>query len=226
VTVYSNDPAQLTTTLTLAGEIDADVAADPPDLYVGRARRGEQLDAPLRITTGRSRSVGLRIPKPDGAVLHASMPAPTPGETGRSVSLTIRPNAPIGPFTEPVVVDTTSTKSPRVTVRVTGIVDGDLAAVPRELRFGAVTRGDSTSREVIVRNRGDVPARVIGAAFSEPVARAQIETVQDGREYRVLVSLYSTLLPGRVQTQLKIQTNRPEQAEIVLPVTATVREKK
>ncbi|HUI24726.1 MAG TPA: DUF1573 domain-containing protein [Candidatus Kryptonia bacterium] len=227
VTVYSNDPAQLTTTLTLSGEITADVAADPPELFVGRARRGEQLDVPLRIVTGRGRpAVGLRLPKPDGPVLHASMPGPIPGQTERNVSLAIQATAPIGPFTEPLVVETSSAKYPAVRVAVTGIVDGDLAPAPRELRFGAVTRGDPAAREVIVRNRGDVPARVIGAELSQPIARAQIETVRDGREYRVLVSLYSALAPGRVQAQLKIQTNRPEQPEIVVPVSATIREKK
>lgn len=227
IMVYSNDPAQPTTALTLRAEVVADVAADPPEVYVGRARRGQQLDVPLRVLTRPGGpTIGLRLSKPDGAVLRASMPGPTPGQTERSVSLAIQATAPLGRFTEPVVIDTSSATYPKVSAQVTGIVDGDLTALPRELRFGAVPRGDAPTRDVVLRNYGDVPARVIGAAPTQPVARVQIDAVQEGREYHVHVSLYGGLPPGRIQTQLRIQTNRPEQPEIVIPMSAVIREKK
>jgi hypothetical protein len=111
-------------------------------------------------------------------------------------------------------------------VRVTGVVDGDLIPAPRELRFGSLTAGTGASRQVVLRNHGEAPARVIGATLLPPVARAQIETVQDGREYRVLVQLSAILPLGRVQAQLRIETNRPEQPLLIIPVSATIREKK
>jgi len=200
VTVYTNDPVQPTTELSLSANVTADVAADPPEVYVGHAQRGQQLDVPLRIVTAReSTSVGLRLAKPDGAVLHVSMPGPA-DQSGRPVRLAIRPNAPLGRFTETVTLDTSSARQPTVSVTVIGFV--------------------------IVRNHGDVPARIVGASLRPEVARAAIETVEDGREYRVRLNLSDSLAPGRVNAQLTIQTNRPDQAEIVLPVSATIREKR
>jgi len=226
VTVYTNDPVQPTTELSLSANVTADVAADPPEVYVGHAQRGQQLDVPLRIVTAReSTSVGLRLAKPDGAVLHVSMPGPA-DQSGRPVRLAIRPNAPLGRFTETVTLDTSSARQPTVSVTVIGFVDGDLAPWPRAVRFGVVARNESAARDVIVRNHGDVPARIVGASLRPEVARAAIETVEDGREYRVRLNLSDSLAPGRVNAQLTIQTNRPDQAEIVLPVSATIREKR
>ena len=227
VTVYSNDPAQPMTALSLTSNVTADVAADPPEVYVGRVHRGERLDVPLRIVTGRGRPpVGLRLSNPDGAVLHASMPGPTPGESDRAVGLAIRSTAPLGRFAETVRVDTNNTRYPTVSAQVTGIVDGDLTPAPRELRFGAVARGEAAFREVLLRNHGETPARVVGAVVWPQIARAQIQTVEDGREYRVRVSLYGSLSAGRAQANLKVQTNRPEQPEILVPLSVTIREKK
>ena len=49
ITVYSNDPAQPVTNLSLAGEIDAEVAADPPALYVGHLQRGQAARNEVRL---------------------------------------------------------------------------------------------------------------------------------------------------------------------------------
>src|SRR6266545_3637178 len=43
ITVYSNDPLQPVTTLTLQGEITIEVAAEPAQFYLGRLRRGEEV---------------------------------------------------------------------------------------------------------------------------------------------------------------------------------------
>ena len=42
ISVYSNDPTHAVTTLTLQGEITVEIEVEPPQLYLGRVRRGEE----------------------------------------------------------------------------------------------------------------------------------------------------------------------------------------
>jgi len=119
ITVYSNDPAQPVTNLSLAGEVDAAVAADPPALYVGHVQRGQTPRNQVRLLVADAALVTRA--ESDGKVLDASLR--TTG-AGTSLSVTIKPDAPAGRFKDMVTVRTKSPRQPVVTIPVVGVVDG------------------------------------------------------------------------------------------------------
>ena len=53
------------------------------------------------------------------------------------------------------------------------------------------------------------------------VAVARIDTVRDGHEYRVTVTLRGTIPPGRVQANLELHTDHPEQPVVSVPISVT-----
>jgi hypothetical protein len=118
VTVYSNDPAQPVTTLVLRGDIAVDVAADPPALYLGHVRRGARAENEARIVTGRP--LMLRLQADQGRTLRASLLDTLAGKT---LAMTIAPDAPLGRFSESVTLITGSSKHATLTVPIVGIVD-------------------------------------------------------------------------------------------------------
>ena len=123
ISVYSNDPASPVTSLTLTGEVTAAVAAEPAQVYVGHVARGQDTPSDIRIVTGGGASVdGVESP---GRVLAASLRA-------ASIHLSIRPDAPLGRFTESVAVRVANAAPPRLTIPVTGFVDDAAAAAPPE----------------------------------------------------------------------------------------------
>ena len=130
VTVYSNDPAQPVATLTLVGDVDAELAADPPELYLGHVRRAQTARNTVRLVAPRTAVGRLET---SGRVIEAVVRDPLPGTTDRQLSITIRKDAPLGPFKEAVVVHPQAARLPGLTIPVSGVVDDGDASV-RERR--------------------------------------------------------------------------------------------
>ena len=120
ITVYSNDPAQPVTTLSLVGDIDAEVAADPPALYVGHVHRGQAAPNDIRLVSKEGVAVGS--PETRSKVIDANVHA---AATGTRLRISIKPDAPPGRFKDTVTVRTSSTRQPTVTISVVGVVDAE-----------------------------------------------------------------------------------------------------
>jgi hypothetical protein len=118
ITVYSNDPAQPVTTLSLIGDVEAELAADPPALYVGHLRRNQvaQNEVHLLARDG----VTVASVEGSGKVIDAILRT-TPG--GARLRVTIKPNAPPGRFKDTITVRTNSTRQPTLSIPVVGVVD-------------------------------------------------------------------------------------------------------
>lgn len=123
ITVYSNDPAQPVTTLTLLADIDAVVAADPPQLYIGHVHRGEPASNSVRLMSTEPTAVGPI--ETTGKVLDASISGTVSAGTPRQLRVAVKPNAPLGRFKESVLVHIHDAQQPLLTIPVVGIVDAD-----------------------------------------------------------------------------------------------------
>jgi len=122
ITVYSNDPGQPVTTLSLTGDVEADLAADPPALYVGHLQRNQVAQNEVRLLARPGVAVGSV--EGSGKVVDASLRT-TPA--GARLRITIKPDAPPGRFKDTVTVRTNSTRHPTLTIPVVGSVDAAAA---------------------------------------------------------------------------------------------------
>jgi hypothetical protein len=118
ITVYSNDPAQPVTTLNLVGEVEAELAADPPALYVGHVQPNQVAQNDVRLL--KREGVAAGNVEVSGKVVDASLRT-TP--TGARLRIAIKPDAPPGRFRDTVTVRTNSTRQPALTIPVVGVVD-------------------------------------------------------------------------------------------------------
>jgi len=218
VMVYSNDPLQPVTTLTVTADVQLDVVADPPEMFVGRVRRAQEVPTSVRVLTRDAAPVTLDTPA-GGTVLRASL---TSAPAERRLRMTIKPDAPLGPFEERVKVRTSSQRFPVVAVTVRGTVEGDVVVSPSQVRFGLIPVEATVERVVGVRNRGGAPVRLTGASLTPPVGDAEIETVRPGEEYRVVIRLVPRAVTGRFEGNLELRTDHPEQSRIVLPFSGRV----
>jgi len=125
ITVYSNDPAQPVTTLTLTAHVDAALAADPPALYVGRQAPGARVPFDVRLVFGASMDGSLAAVDTDGRSISVAGPTMAPDGTQR-LRVAIRPDAPEGPFTDTITVRATVNRPTPLTIPVVGIVDRHL----------------------------------------------------------------------------------------------------
>lgn len=140
ITVYSNDPTQRAVLLTLIGEVVLDVAADPPQVYLGAVPPGVPV---VREVALRSGNDALRIGVPQSEAPHLTLrlgDAPD-GSAAAILAIGTAPNAPPGPFKAEVRVPTTSAQHPLLRVTVAGTID-PAAPVPRGAGSVAPPDGD------------------------------------------------------------------------------------
>jgi hypothetical protein len=226
IAVYSNDPAQPVTTLTLRGNVEADVYADPSRLYVGHLSRGQSATNEIRIAVAEHAAVRASSVEAAGKTIEATLLTAAPGTSSQRVRVATKPDAPLGRFDVSLVIHTDSRQQPTLTVPVTGVVDGDIVVSPAELTFGAITAGQPASLTLGLHNQGKSPVHVTTADVVPAIGHAQLRAVRDGQDYRLKVELSDLLPPGRLQGTVEIHTDDPEQSLIAVSVSGRVVEKK
>ena len=231
VTIYANDPARPATTLTLSADVQPVAIAEPPSVYLGHVRRGEDIVMPVKLLVPRAATGTFGGPEVYGRVVRGALaplpPRETPAEMrGALLRLGIVTDAPLGPFATRVRIPTGEATVPAVSVEVGGIVDGTVVASPPQLDFGRVAAAASATRVLEVRGTTERAVTVTAARLEPAVGHVDTEAVQPGRVYRVTARLEGSasrpLAVGRLHGTLVVDTDAADTARIEVPFTARV----
>ena len=199
----------------------ADLVVTPMPLYLGRVRRGAADRHEVLIVPGRP-----GVPYAVTAVEHTN-PAlrarlePRPDGPGQRLVVELAPTVPLGRFSEQLTLRTTSPREPQIPLTVFGSVEGDVAVLPPQVTFG-VARGKAPEREVFIRNRSARPLRVTRVTVPAELVTYDLDTLDDGVEYRLTLRLRDDIPPGKVEGTIDIFTDHPEEGHLVVPVYAIV----
>jgi hypothetical protein len=225
ISVYSNDPVQAVTTLVLQGEITVEVEVNPPQLYLGRVRRGEE--------TTRSVDVLYAADKPiEIAKVETSSPLFTiqtqvlerDGRKGKKLIVTLKKDAPLGRINDEIKVITTSEKRPSIEIPVFGSVEGDLVVAPPQVSFGVVRRGEGKAQEVSIKSRSEKPIHIVHVQSSNADITPELVTVKDGEEYKLTLTAKSDSKAGRIQGEVQVFTDHPTEKQLSIPLYGMVTE--
>lgn len=127
-TVYTNDPATPTVTVTLTGSVLVDVVVRPTPLYFGHVTRGTVVRRELAIASGRPGGVAAIVGVDTGDPhVKASIEPAADGAGQRVVVELSAADLPPGRFNDELVLHTTSERQPTVAVKVFGTIDADVA---------------------------------------------------------------------------------------------------
>jgi hypothetical protein len=121
VTIHSNDASRPSVTLAVTADVVADIAPLQPEFYFGRARAGERVARDIRLRLDRPDAVPRRAYSESG-LFHASLERRSDEEW--RVVLVVAPHAPAGVVRDQIVVETASTRQPRLFIPVLGYVAG------------------------------------------------------------------------------------------------------
>src|SRR6185503_15908788 len=124
---------------------------------------------------------------------------------------------------EHLTLRTTSQREPTLTLTVFGSVEGDVVVLPPQVTFGVTQADAALERELFIRNRGDKPLTVTRVVVPPDIATYQLEEVAAGVEYRVTLRLRDGLRDGKLQGDVEIFTNHPDEPRLVVPLFAIVR---
>jgi hypothetical protein len=224
VTVYTNDPTAPASQLTLTGEVITDLVVSPMPLYLGHVRHGTAARREITVVPGRPGTTArVTWVENTNPALHAAV-EPLPGGGGQRVVVTLDPHLPLGRLNDQLVLHTTSARTPDLTVPVFGSVEGDVVVLPPQITFGVTHRGDTPERQVHIRNRGVRPLRITGVSAPSDVVRYALDTVEEGREYLLTLTLRDGLPTGTIERSVDIFTDHPDEGHVVVPLYAIVRD--
>lgn len=225
ISVYSNDPAQSVTTLVLQGEITVEVEVDPPQLYLGRVRRGEETTRSVDVLYAADKPIEIiKVETSSPLFIVQTQAFEKDGRKGKKLIVTLKKDAPLGRVNDEIKVITTSEKRPSIEIPVFGSVEGDLVIAPPQVSFGVVRRGEGKAQEVSIKSRSEKPIRVLNVQSSNADITSTLVTVKDGEEYKVTLTAKSDSKAGRIQGEVQVFTDHPTEQQLTIPLYGMVTE--
>lgn len=229
LTVHSNDPERPTLFLALTARVIPLVRVSP-GLATVLAVDEEPVTQEFTLERGHY---------PEGSpdrpmkILEVIAPAPylktavvpLPGEGRFKLAVTATADTPRGHFATPVVVRTDVKKAEKLTLTV--IVARGIVTTPPMLFWGPLPHtlpAPVQATVTVTRSTGSFHVKSVSA--DDPRLQTKLETVQDGIEYRVMVTYTGGWGAGLVQKTLTVATDDPKQPVVKIPVQATVVETK
>jgi Protein of unknown function (DUF1573) len=131
--------------------------------------------------------------------------------------------APIGPLNGVVKVQTNHPRQPVGELRVSGFVRPLVAVTPAAADFGEIDLSAPTFARFLVQNFGADPLRVTGVEPGLPGAEGSFAPIEEGRKYKVEVSLAADMAKGPFSGEVKIKTDSSAEPVIVVPIKGTVK---
>ncbi len=223
VVVHTNDPEQAATTLTLQGEIRVEVAAEPPQLYVGRLTYGKAVSRRVEIISDADVEL-TQVSNTHPSVRVRTEPLQRDGHQGKILIVTVAEDAPLGRLNDQITVTTTSPKRPSVLIPVFGSVEGELVVRPPQVTFGVVPPGTDKTRKVTITNRSKTPVRISRVTSTAGRVAARLATVSQGAEYTLVMKVAADSQPGRIQGEVQVFTDHPLEKMLSIPLYGRVAE--
>jgi len=223
IAVYSNDPLHPVTTLTLQGEIAIEVAADPPQLYLGRLRRGEVKTGTIEVLSDLAKGISIvKVENAHPAVSIRTEDLQKEEKQGKKLYVTLKKDVSLGRFNDQITVTTTSPKKPTLVIPVFGSIEGDLLVQPPQVSFGVIRQGEGKTQEVSIKSRAKKPVHLLRAQSSVADITPELTSVKEGAEYRLTISAKAESKPGRIQGEVQVFTDHPEEKVLTIPLYGMV----
>jgi hypothetical protein len=219
LTVHTNDPSQRQIKLTMTATVTPLVLVTPGEVALFSLE-----DQPVthQFTVARPSGGSLKVLE-----VVTSQPylktqvTPLAGGNRYQLVVTATPDTPMGRTTVPVVVKT-DLPGPG-TRTITLILERGIVAMPPRI-YWSWTGGEVKPpvRTSVLISRQKRPFRVTGATVDDPKLEAEVRTLREGEEYRVILTYTGGWAGGTIRRALTVTTDDPKQPEIRIPVEATL----
>jgi len=230
VTVFTNDSDNPQIELTIKANVQPIINVKP-----GYARyiivQGEEKEGTIEQTLWASDGAPMEIVKVDSPYpfLKVAFREAKPGEQvpegkGKQwrVQMTLDRTAPVGALAEFVRVTTDHPRQKLVEIPVSGFVRPVIAVTPPLADFGQIELKEPFKRALVVRAYSSEPIKVTSVEGNLKGIDAQLEPVQEGREYQIRLTLNPGLGKGPFNGKLTIHTDSPKKPVLEVELKGTV----
>ena len=138
------------------------------------------------------------------------------------VDVALASDAPIGPMADYIRLDTNHPRQRMVRVPVSGMVRPILTVTPKVADFGRRDPGEEHQATLEIKNLGSTAVDVESAVSDLPGLEAEVEAVEAGRLFNVVLTLAPGMEKGRFRGKVTLRTSSPQQPVVEIDVTGTV----
>lgn len=226
VTYGTNDPAHSSVALAIGVVVKAFVVANPGFArytYVQQEAPGSVIETifavdrtPISVTAIHSPvpwlTVSFRQATDDEGM--AALPQPE-----WRASITIQPNAPVGPIAEVVRVDVDHPLQKEVRIPVSGFVRPIFAVTPVAADLGRVTIGRPLGQSgIYIQNFASERIDLTEPQVNVAGLAVTIETIDPGHQYRARVSLTDEAKEGPFAGTIVMRTSSAKEPYLTIPI--------
>lgn len=227
ITVFSNDPDQPEIPLKVVGMVRADYALDPEFLNFGEVERSLFPVKTIRFIDVADGTLELKRVQASEEYLytHTSVLKDDPLK-GYLIQVTVNPDAPAGPFFEPITLHTNLKRRPRIDIPVTGHVLGPIRARPSVLRLGRLEPGQTleSDKRLKITSAFDRSFKIMRLDVKPPVLQAEPGT-GTAKEHEISLRVPVDAQVGPFDGQIEIVTDHPEQSCARVRIMGLIAEK-
>ena len=229
-TVFTNDPANPQIELTVRADVEPFIQVKPGYArYItvqGEKEKGHIVQtlwspdgAPLEVVSVESPYPYLKVAFHEATAEERLTDAP-----GRQwkIDMTLDHDAaPVGALAGYLLVHVNHPKQKLVQIPISGFVRPVIAVTPPIANFGSIELKEPKKAVLNIRAFSTEPIRITSIDAGIGVD-AQLEPVQEGREYQVRLTLKPDIGKGPINHKITIHTDSPKQPTIEVDLTGTV----
>ncbi len=131
----------------------------------------------------------------------------------------LRPETPVGKWYTDIWVKTNAPTSPHIRIPVTVDVESAVSINPQAVDLGEVKVGNTVEKNIVVR--GGSPFKVTDIRGADGSIQVQPSS-PESREVHIIRIKFKPTNAGNITRSVKIITDMKEEAEVELPIRATV----
>ena len=227
--IYSNDPISPSFLLTVQGDVRRDVTVNPPRIFFGDVPKGTSPMKAATITASKDSKVAiLEVTSHSNFISVSEQELNDRTRRGKRISVTLKGDLPLGIFRDRLVVKTSSTLNPTITLPILARITGDLIVEPGEVSFGLVAEGAPSpiAKSVRLTNKSANNIRILAVKSDSENFKADVEVIRPGKELEVIVTIQQ-MTTSIIKGNIIITTDHPDpnQKEVTIPVYGIIKKK-
>jgi hypothetical protein len=224
ITVTTNDPEKQTISLTITTNVVEAISINPSRINFNQVKKGQEhvrfasVDGEDKDTT---KLTGSESSNPN--IKLEISPSGFEGDKYQQIKIILMPTMKVGRFFERVIIHTDHKTMKDIQLNVIGDVTGDVTVAPNQVHFGLFQKGKQPSeRFLTLRAVGEVTFKILEVKSSIPEVTASIDTIVDGKEYKLRAALSDTFAGDSLNGTLSIKTDLQNDSIIEVPIAGRV----
>jgi hypothetical protein len=221
ITVEFDKPYYAQIQLQVTGNILSDVVLQPGQVELGTIDAGQGAERKIMLTRVNASS-NWTISDVQSAntnfEVEVNEAKRIPGTVVYELVVRLKPTSPPGYIDDQLFLVTNDPESPKIPVDVVGRVVAAVTVSPPALILGAMSPGQSVTKNVVVRSKK--PFKVLGVACDSDIT---YKLPDDARETQIIqLTFTAPQQPGAIKQQIKIKTDLGDNVVPEITCQATV----